>query len=101
MTVIQQTANWIANHINLAFYNYFPQVICTSEKGEICKNLDIKYFLDDKEENLIDIKNKSPQTKCFSTNWKYNENSIFPKIKNLSEYFEHILHAEELQKISC
>lgn len=68
-TAHYQTAYWIEKYFNIRY----PQVIVTSKKGLICAGLGVKYFIDDKVTNCINIKEISPKTKNYLLTYPHSD----------------------------
>lgn len=84
-----QTQYWIHRKLNLAFPNV---ILCNSRKGDICKALNIDYFIDDKPENCEDILLNSPRTKVYVYNSGYNELfDLCKRVYSVSDYVDEIL----------
>lgn len=79
-TVARQSADWL---IKNGFK--YPFVIETNQKEEFIKNLDIKFFIDDKAENLISVKNYNPSCIVYAQDAPYNEEKL--KVSNI-EYIK-------------
>lgn len=68
-TAYRQTCRWINTHFNIEF----PQVIVTSKKGLVCAGLGVKYFIDDKVTNCINIKEISPKTRNYLLTYPHSD----------------------------
>jgi|SRR5215831_5311702 len=79
-----QTQNWLRS-----VYVEFPTVIITKHKGEVAAALRLDVFLDDKPENLEDIKQHSPLTRLFLQDASHNQDSTIGKrISNFKEFVD-------------
>jgi len=72
-----------------------PQVILSSEKGNIVKDLNIKYFIDDKAENCIDVNEKNPECKVYIMDAQYNKHLTSANIKRTSSLYHFINDIEQ------
>ena len=83
-SVANQSAMWLKSH---GWDN--PFVIQSQKKGELSELLDIRFVIDDKDKNLIDIHNYLPNCKLFAYPAKHNE-----KLLNESgiEYTLSLIH---------
>ena len=76
---------------SLAQYHWKnPQIILSKEKGQIVKNLNIKYFIDDKVENCIDAKKKNPECNVYIMDASYNKHLTDTNIKRTSSLYHFI-----------
>lgn len=71
MSVARQSAIWLMNN----GWKY-PFVIKTKQKEKFIENLNIEFFIDDKAENLIDVKQHNPKCKVYVQDAPYNRNII-------------------------
>lgn len=67
-----QTENWLLDH----GWKDTPTVIQTSLKGLACKTTGAKYYIDDKNENIIDVIDQSPGTVAFLRARAYNDPNL-------------------------
>lgn len=83
----KQTADWLARH----GFDY-PAVIISGKhatKGDVCKGLMIEAYLDDKGENLVDVEEKSPNTRAYILDYPYNEEfDVSRRVYSLREFLE-------------
>ncbi|MFA5724409.1 MAG: hypothetical protein WC979_09205 [Candidatus Pacearchaeota archaeon] len=82
-----QTINWLRA---MGFRD--PQVIETSTKGNIIEFLGIRYYIDDRTKNCLDVAEKSPGCKIYCPNYPYNAdvvNSVI-KVPSVIEYIEQV-----------
>lgn len=60
-----QTENWLEFHnfgLQTDSFSY-PTVLISSDKGGLCKGLDIELYIDDRTENCLDVNHVSPKTR--------------------------------------
>lgn len=70
-TVARQSAEWlIKNGIK------YPFVIETHQKEKFIENLNIKFFIDDRAENLISVKNYNPSCIVYAQDAPYNQEKL-------------------------
>lgn len=68
-----------------------PNVIVSGKKGDLCQILGIDYYIDDKRENVEDVRAKSPDTVVYTLTTPYNEEFTLPnRLSNLEEFAELI-----------
>lgn len=78
-----QTVQWLSYWIDS------PSVIISRHgKGVVCKAIGIEVYLDDKQENILDVLEKSPLTDCYMLNKPYNKelHGIDLAVKSLAEF---------------
>lgn len=81
-----QTEQWLKIHGFLA-----PTVLISGEKGDLCKALKVTYYIDDKNENVLDVARKSFETKNYQLIRPWNSQQgigldIIPRLANLAEF---------------
>ena len=90
-SIAQQTQRWLATHTKVQN----PSVIVTKDKGKLCRLLKVDYFIDDKFENCVDVKKKSPNTKVFVKEELYNKRQALafglPTVVTFNEFARRIL----------
>lgn len=77
-------------------------VLISSEKGALCKALQLDYYVDDRAENIMDVELQSPTTKAYLLNQPWNGH-IRPKyrINDLSEFLKAIdYHSQYLPAVA-
>ncbi len=81
-----QTEQWLDLHGFL-----HPTVLISGEKGELCHALNVDYYIDDKNENCVNVAKYSPSTKCYMLARPWNTDLIYiPRLNNLDEFLEVI-----------
>ena len=66
-------------------------IVLTRHKSSVCRTLKLDYFLDDKPENVIDIRRNAPNTQCYLMDRKYNQRcGIQQRVKSIGEFLEKI-----------
>lgn len=69
-------------------------VLLSAKKADVCKALDIDFYLDDKQENCDDVKNFAPKTKGYMLATGYNsEIPGVPRIEGVLDFLEVIKNA--------
>lgn len=85
------TEDWFMQHgVDL------PTVLISSEKGECCHALNIDLYIDDKNENVLDVLDKSPSTDVYMLGRPWNSQQsvndfLIPRLATLTEFLEAIL----------
>ncbi len=89
-----QTEMWLD-----AFNTVPPTVLISAEKGLCCKALDLDLYIDDKNENCLDVKARSPKTLCvmLTQPWNQNQDGI-PRIGHINEFFATIQEATDASR---
>lgn len=92
MTITQQTKYWLDQNTDIVA----PTVIVTKNKGQLCKLLDVDYFIDDKWENCMDVAIQSPKTAVFVKDELYNRResvhgSILNRVSTFDDFAAKIL----------
>lgn len=64
----------------------YPTVIVTENKGATAAALGLTDFIDDKPENLADIRKHSPVTRLYLRNWLYNQSADIESVLPLGSY---------------
>src|SRR3990167_10651921 len=64
------------------------QVIPCESKGELAKALGVTLAIDDKPENIFDIRTKGID--CVVRRWKYNEHVADPVVYDIEEFYNYI-----------
>lgn len=85
-TAKAQTERWLdANGLGVRWNP--PTVLISKEKGEVAHALDLHLYIDDKDENCVDVRVKSPSTKCYQLNqpWNHAQTNII-MIDTLSQF---------------
>lgn len=67
-----------------------PQVILSNEKGNICRELGINYFIDDKVENCLDAKNKNENCNVYIMDAGYNKHLMNNNIKRITSLYSFL-----------
>ena len=88
--VKHQTEAWLTQYGCLNF----PTVLISSKKGLSAAALDLDYYIDDKNENCLDVQRDSPTTKGFMLARAWNQ--AYPGIPRLEhlDQFTQILQEE-------
>lgn len=89
MAIEEQTAHWIRRN----FWIPNPTVIVTERKGDVCKALDVDYFIDDKYENCQDVDNIAIHTTVYLQDAPYNREIRDGRIKrvaNINAFLQEI-----------
>ena len=68
--VKRQTEDWLLEHLD---YSATVLIVGHGEKGNIAKSLNLDVFVEDYHENAIDIVRKSPSTRVYLINRRYNQ----------------------------
>lgn len=71
-TAKRQSELWVEAHLNYDNMAY-PTVIVSSEKGDIAKALKLDVFVEDNRDNAYDVAAKSPYTRIYLLNYRYNQ----------------------------
>ena len=90
LPITQQSSRWLAN----AFGIDFPTVFVTSNKGPLAAALKYDYFIDDRDKNVIDVKDASPSTKVYLLDKPYNQSVTRPdiiRVKTVNEFLRRAL----------
>jgi 5'(3')-deoxyribonucleotidase len=78
-----QTEDWLTRF----FFLRNPTVIVTRNKGIVSSALEIDSFIDDRPENLLDIRTNSPNTNIFLMDQSWNKDYTgFSRVSDLSEF---------------
>lgn len=64
-----QSAQWVRDMFGLRY----PTVVVTENKGAVAAALGLHAFIDDKPENLADIRKHAPECRLFMRTWEYNQ----------------------------
>lgn len=91
--VKEQTEDWLVE----AGFEGFPTVLISQEKGTACKALRVTHYLDDKNENCLDVRDnawwhkKGDEGKVFTSGYMlakgWNEKiPLIPRLSTLSEF---------------
>lgn len=88
--VREQTEFWLKH---MGFYH--PTVLISSEKGECCHALKVDFYIDDKNENCVDVAMKSPITYGYMLARPWNAPQVaagidIPRIDNLDDFLKVI-----------
>ena len=92
MTATKQSAMWLEMHSWKQ-----PFVIKAKNKEKFIEDLNIEFFIDDKAENLIDIKKHNPTCKIYAQDAPYNltalENSHieYKRVRGLRQFADDII----------
>lgn len=95
MTAAKQSAMWLEAHSWKQ-----PFVIKTKQKEKFIENLNIEFFIDDKAENLIRIKNHNASCRVYAPDFPFSIPKLdlskieYKKVPGLRQYADDIL--EEL-----
>jgi len=81
LPVAYQTEDWLRQKYGLLD----PYVIVTKKKGEVAKDLDLDYFLDDRFENCLEVKKALPNCEVSVLTATYNTQYSDPKIHRVEE----------------
>lgn len=82
-TAKAQTERWI----KYAGFEIFPTVLISKEKGLCAKALKLTHYIDDKNENVADVLQASPETKTFMLARPWNQEQLgAPRIAELKEF---------------
>ena len=84
----QQTRQWLAD---LGVTD--PYVVVSEHKAKVCNELGVNYYIDDKNENVLDVTADAHGTLCWMLGRGWNEpitGSIY--IDELSEFVDDVLH---------
>jgi hypothetical protein len=65
----EETARWLTGELGL----YYPSVICSRNKGQLAKALQLSSFIDDMPEMCLDVAAHSPKTRTYLRVRKHNE----------------------------
>lgn len=87
-SIEKQTKFWLLSHTAV----YCPTVLVTKDKGELCKALGIRYFIDDKPSNCEDVYSNSFNTKVYIADAPYNQGEVphLSRAANLNDFFRQI-----------
>ena len=98
-TIGRPVGKQTANAIHTNFSIPYPAVFVSDEKGPMAHALQYDYFIDDKPENCIDVKNALPNCKVFLAdslhNLKFNAPFNIQRIDNFNEFAKLILKGEK------
>ena len=92
MTATRQSAIWLMNN----GWKY-PFVIKTKQKEKFIENLNIEFFIDDKAENLINVKKHNPTCKVYAQDVPYNTDLLnasgieYKRVSGLRQFTDDIL----------
>lgn len=92
MTATRQSAIWLSNN----GWKH-PFVIKTKNKEKFIENLNIEFFIDDKAENLISVKNYIPSCKVYAQDAPYNINILkaskidYKRVSGLRQFTDDII----------
>jgi hypothetical protein len=92
MSATRQSAIWLMNN----GWKY-PFVIKTKQKEKFIENLNIEYFIDDKAENLISVKQHNPTCKVYAQDALYNVDKLkeskieYKRVSGLRQFTDDIL----------
>lgn len=91
LSVAKQSVLWLNQH---GWRN--PQVIVTKLKGDFARILELDYFIDDKGENVVDVKASYPECEVYIHSAPHNKNvekeiNGIIRVNNLSEFTNDIL----------
>ena len=76
--VKKQTELWLSTHS--PFFDETPTVLISSEKGMCCRALRLEKYIDDRPENVADVRRLSPDTKTYlmDRTWNQGEHGQHP-----------------------
>jgi len=92
-SVSTQTLNWL----NKYFSGLFEEVRFTSHffheeglmtKGEVCREIGIKFFIDDAPFHIDDVASEVETALLFDTPWNQEHNSTFPNVSRVQSWSE-------------
>ena len=91
MSVRQQTQYWLRTQFGIEF----PTLIMIKDKGPIVRDLELNYFLDDRDANLISILQHSygngDPCRSFVMNQPYNSHVLFvPRAMSFDDFAKEI-----------
>ncbi len=92
MTVAKQSALWLEMNSWKQ-----PFVIKTFQKEKFIANLNIEFFIDDKAENVINIKNSNPNCRVYAQDVPYNKRLLdiskveYKRVSGLRQFSDDIL----------
>ena len=92
--IVKQTANAIHANFDIPY----PTVFISNEKGPMAHALQYDYFIDDKPENCVDVKQALPNCKVFLADSLHNSKYVAPfnirRIDNFNEFAKIVLKGE-------
>ena len=92
MTATKQSAQWLENNSWKQ-----PYVIKTMNKEKFIEDLNIEFFIDDKAENIIDIKKHNPTCRVYAQDLPYNLAKLtqsrieYKRVPGLRQFADDIL----------
>ncbi len=93
--VLGQTQSWLDA-------NGFPhaQVIISSNKGDTCRRIGVTHYIDDKNENCLDVFNKNPGLRVvmYAQPWNQEQPGIM-RIDKLGTFLDLIAIAQEANNV--
>ena len=101
ISATKQSALWLLKHK----WKY-PYVIKTAEKAKFVEMLNIEYFIDDKAENLISIKEHNPNCKMYAQDALYNVDALnaskidYKRVSGLRLMADEVLEETYMRKYS-
>lgn len=85
-----QTEQWLEYKV---FDDFTPTVIVTADKGPIAKALDLTHFIDDKWENVRDVKDDAPDCKVYLLDRAWNRTipiTSIPRVNSVMEMLKEL-----------
>ncbi len=86
------THEWLDKYLNVPYFVYFD-----SDKIKILKKLNIKYFVDDKYETIINCASCLKKSFLYNQSWNVGKKLIYDniiRINSLKEVYNYILNIE-------
>lgn len=75
-----QTANWLRQMFDV----FYPTVIVATSKGPLAKALNLDYFIDDRDKNVLEVADAHPSCKVFIKDSGHNKDFNDPRITRVS-----------------
>lgn len=77
------------------------RLFVSNNKGRLCSDLGIDYYIDDKPENLLDIEQQSPRTNPVLMRRTYQSKVVqdrFANVSSVAEYYGIVVNKNTLRK---